>query len=236
MKKLLQTLLSPLVLGTLGLLALSALVWWAGPLLAFGETRPFDSVWVRLAIVLVLWALWIGLQVWKLRQRRRTNAALLQGLGAGPSASDKEAQVLATRFNEAVQRLKASKGQGLFGGGQYLYELPWYVFVGAPGSGKTTALMNAGLQFLLGEGKDGKGSVQGVGGTRNCEWWFTQDAVLIDTAGRYATQESDKDVDASAWDNFLALLKRTRPRQPINGVLLTVNIQDLLQQGATERQ
>ena len=117
-----------------------------------------------------------------------------------------------------------------------MYELPWYVFVGAPGSGKTTALMNAGLQFLLNDAAGGKASVQGVGGTRNCEWWFTQDAVLIDTAGRYATQESDKDVDASAWDNFLALLKKTRPRQPINGVLLTVNIQDLLQQGATERQ
>ncbi len=235
MKKLLQTLLSPLVLGTLGVLALSALVWWVGPLIAIGESRPFEPLWVRLTLVLLMWALWTGLQAWKAHQRRRTNAALLQGLGAGPSAATKEAQVLATRFNEAVQRLKVAKGSKLFGGGQYLYELPWYVFVGAPGSGKTTALMNAGLQFLLGEGKDGKGSVQGVGGTRNCEWWFTQDAVLIDTAGRYATQESDKDVDASAWDNFLALLKKTRPRQPINGVLLTVNVQDLLQQGSTER-
>ncbi len=143
--------------------------------------------------------------------------------------------MLAARFNDAVQRLKASQGKSWFGGGQQLYELPWYIFVGAPGSGKTTALMNAGLQFLLSE-SGAKASVHGVGGTRNCEWWFTSDAVLIDTAGRYATQESDKDVDASAWDSFLALLKRTRPRQPINGVLLTVNIQDLLQQGAAERQ
>ena len=235
MKNFLRKLFSPLVLGILGLLALSALVWWVLPLIAFGESRPFDSVWVRIGILVLIWGLWVAVQAWKTHQRRKTNAALLQGLGAGPSASDKEAQVLAGRFSEAVQRLKAAKGASVFGGGQYIYELPWYVFVGAPGSGKTTALMNAGLQFLLGDGKDGKGSVQGVGGTRNCEWWFTQDAVLIDTAGRYATQESDKDVDASAWDNFLALLKRTRPRQPINGVLLTVNIQDLLQQGAPER-
>src|SRR5205085_2778781 len=102
----------------------------------------------------------------------------------------------------------------------------------APGSGKTTALLNAGLQFVLDETG---GAVKGVGGTRNCDWWFTRDAVLIDTAGRYALQESDKDVDAAAWDNFLSLLRRTRPRRPINGVLLTVNVQDLLQQGATER-
>ncbi len=236
MKRFLQWLSSPAVIGTIGLLALSAIVWWVGPLIAIGSARPLDPLWVRIAVLLVLWLLWIGRLAWKAWKRRQTNAALLAGLAAGPSASTKEAQVLAQRFNDAVARLKASGGKGWFGSssGQFVYELPWYIFIGAPGSGKTTALMNAGLQFLLGDGA--KGAVQGVGGTRNCEWWFTQDAVLIDTAGRYATQESDRDVDASAWDNFLALLKKTRPRQPINGVLLTVNIQDLLQQGTTERQ
>ncbi len=235
MKRFLQWLLSPVVLGTIGLLALSAIVWWVGPLVAIGSARPLGALGVRIAVLVVLWGLWLASLAWKSWKRRKTNAALLAGMAAGPSAATKEAQVLGQRFNEAVQRLKASGAKSWSGGGQYLYELPWYIFVGAPGSGKTTALMNAGLQFLLGDG--GKSaSVQGVGGTRNCDWWFTRDAVLIDTAGRYATQESDRDVDASAWDNFLALLKSTRPRQPINGVLLTVNIQDLLQQGPSERQ
>lgn len=233
MKGLLSRLLSPLVVAVLGLLALSALIWFLGPLIAIGESRPFEPVWLRVTLLVLLWGIWLAIVLWRAWRRRRTNAVLLQGLAAGPSASDKEAQLLAKRFDEAVSRLKAARGRRWWGGGQYLYELPWYVFVGAPGSGKTTALMNAGLQFLLGDGA--KAKVQGVGGTRNCEWWFTQDAVLIDTAGRYATQESDQDVDASAWDNFLALLKRTRPRQAINGVLLTVNVQDLLQQGPTER-
>ncbi|MDP3084326.1 MAG: type VI secretion system membrane subunit TssM [Rubrivivax sp.] len=237
MKRFLRWMLSPVVIGTLGLLALSALIWWIGPLIGIAGAHPLDPLWVRITLLVLIWVGWIARLAWVAWRRRRTNAALLAGMAGGPTASDKEAQVLAQRFNEAVQRLKAggAGNRSLLGGGQYLYELPWYIFVGAPGSGKTTALMNAGLQFLLGEGA-GKGSVQGVGGTRNCEWWFTQDAVLIDTAGRYATQESDRDVDASAWDNFLALLKRTRPRQPLNGVLLTVNVQDLLQQGVTERQ
>ncbi|MBX3600490.1 MAG: type VI secretion system membrane subunit TssM [Rubrivivax sp.] len=233
MKGLLSRLLSPLVVALLGLLALSALIWFLGPLIAVGESRPLEPFWLRVTLLVLLWGVWLGIVGWRAWRRRRTNAVLLQGLAAGPSASDKEAQLLSQRFDEAVSRLKAARGRKWWGGGQYLYELPWYVFVGAPGSGKTTALMNAGLQFLLGDGA--KAKVQGVGGTRNCEWWFTQDAVLIDTAGRYATQESDQDVDASAWDNFLALLKRTRPRQPINGVLLTVNVQDLLQQGPAER-
>ncbi len=238
MKRFLQWLLSPAVIGTLALLALSAVVWWIGPLVAIGSARPLGGLWARVGLLGAVVGDLDRRLAWVAWKRRKTNAALLAGLGAGPSASSKEAQVLAQRFNDAVQRLKASGARSWTGGGQFLYELPWYVFVGAPGSGKTTALMNAGLQFLLGDAANGGkgGSVQGVGGTRNCDWWFTKDAVLIDTAGRYATQESDRDVDASAWDNFLALLKKTRPRQPINGVLLTVNIQDLLQQGATERQ
>ena len=229
----------PLLLAVFGLLALSAVVWWLGPLLPWGDGQPLQPLWPRVLLLALLWGGWAAWQAYRAWRRRRTNTALLQSLSGGPSATEKEAQVLAQRFSEAVQKLKARGGRswlgGLMGTDQQLYELPWYVFVGAPGSGKTTALMNAGLQFLL-QSADGKASVQGVGGTRNCEWWFTQDAVLIDTAGRYATQESDRDVDASAWDHFLALLKKTRPRQPINGVLLTVNVQDLLQQGSTERQ
>lgn len=234
MKRILNWLLSPVVIGTAGVLALSALIWWVGPLLAVADVRPLDGTWARIGLLLLLWGAWIGQLAYRAWRRRRLNSALVQGIAQGPSASQREAQMLAQRFEEAVSRLRGGARRSLLRPGAYLYELPWYVFVGAPGSGKTTALMNAGLQFLLGDGKSGA-SVAGVGGTRNCDWWFTRDAVLIDTAGRYATQESDAEVDRSAWDSFLSLLKRTRPRQPINGVLLTISVQDLLQQGATER-
>jgi type VI secretion system protein ImpL len=157
-------------------------------------------------------------------------------MAKGPSAADREVQTLGKRFAEAIDMLKQAPGakSGLLSGGGYLYELPWYIFIGAPGSGKTTALLNAGLTFPLAE-KMGAGAVRGVGGTRNCDWWFTDEAVLVDTAGRYTTQESDRSADAAAWDGFLALLRKARPRRPINGVLLTVNVQDLLQQNPSER-
>ena len=229
MKKLLSLLVHPVTLGVLGLLALSALVWWAGPLVAFGESRPLDSTLSRVAVLAVLWLLGASRLAWALLKRRRANAALLKGMGAGPSAVAKEEAVLQERFEQALQLLRKAPGSkaGVLQGGASLYELPWYVFVGAPGSGKTTALLNAGLNFPLAD-KLGQASVRGVGGTRNCEWWFTNEAVLVDTAGRYATQDSDKDTDAAAWGTFLDLLRKARPRRPINGVLLTVSVQDLL--------
>lgn len=234
MNRFVSKLLSPVVLGTLAVLVLSALIWWVGPLIGIGQSHPLDATWVRVLVLALLWLGWIGRLAWRAWRRRRINAALIQGMSGGASAGDREAQVLAERFAQAMTRLKGASGRSLLQPGAYLYELPWYVFVGAPGSGKTTALMNAGLQFLLGDGKQGA-ELRGVGGTRNCDWWFTREAVLIDTAGRYTLQESDSQVDAQAWDSFLALLKKSRPRQPINGVLLTVNVQDLLQQGAPER-
>ena len=94
----------------------------------------------------------------------------------------------------------------------YLYEQPWYAIIGPPGAGKTTALLNAGLKFPL-AAEMGQAAVAGVGGTRMCDWWFTEDAVLIDTAGRYTTQDSDAAVDKAGWDAFLDLLQ-AHPRPP----------------------
>ena len=70
--------------------------------------------------------------------------------------------------------------------------------------------------------------VAGFGGTRMCDWWFTDNAVMIDTAGRYTTQE-DSAVDKAGWDAFLSLLKRTRSRQPLNGLIVVFALQDSAQ-------
>src|SRR5690606_36636947 len=96
------------------------------------------------------------------------------------------------------------------------------------------ALLNAGLQFPL-AAEMGQGAVAGVGGTRLCDWWFTDNAVLIDTAGRYTTQDSDASVDKAGWDSFLDLLRRTRPRNPLNGVIVAISDADIAAAPRDER-
>ncbi|TJV46538.1 MAG: type VI secretion system membrane subunit TssM, partial [Mesorhizobium sp.] len=118
--------------------------------------------------------------------------------------------------------LKRSSGRRNF-----LYEVPWYVVIGPPGAGKTTALVNSGLNFPL-AGSGHAQPVAGVGGTRSCDWWFTDQAVLIDTAGRYTTQDSNAQSDKKSWLAFLSLLKGYRTRQPINGVILAISLADLI--------
>jgi type VI secretion system protein ImpL len=126
-------------------------------------------------------------------------------------------------MKDALATLKKAGG----GKGDHLYDLPWYLLIGPPGAGKTTALVNSGLKFPLSRGAT-PAAVAGVGGTRYCDWWFTEDAVLIDTAGRYTTQDSDAKADQQSWFAFLDLLKKNRSRQPINGVLVAISLEDLM--------
>ncbi|WP_293807846.1 type VI secretion system membrane subunit TssM [uncultured Bosea sp.] len=205
----------------IGALALAALIWFGGPFVAFGEVRPFESFWVRLAVAVLLLVgafVWIGLIVIR---RRKATAALTEALEKEESTGDGAA--LSSAMKDALATLKSARGKG----GDYLYDLPWYVIIGPPGAGKTTALVNSGLKFPLARGAT-PAAVAGSGGTRYCDWWFAEDAVLIDTAGRYTTQDTDTKAEKSSWFAFLDLLKTNRPRQPINGVLVAISVEDLL--------
>lgn len=206
--------LSPLrwVATLVGVQFLCVIVWLLGPL-----AGPLEPAAVRAVLVMALILAWaagnLGLDL--LRSRRE--GALMRGI-----ATADEASAVGRRLAEALAAMRARKG----GRRASVYEQPWYAIIGPPGAGKTTALLNAGLRFPLAEAM-GQGAVAGVGGTRLCDWWFTDRAVLIDTAGRYTTQDSSRDVDKAGWETFLALLRRTRPRQPLNGVIVAIALDDL---------
>jgi type VI secretion system protein ImpL len=247
MKKFFSWMLHPVLWTIVGIIGLALLIWFAGPLLAFADYHPLESVTARLILFALLIALWFGKRTYRALRNKAASHKFFEALHKSPVGPDQGANQAASevkgRFDNALGVLrdaqfggKPTAMQKLMGKGrrQYVYQLPWYMFIGAPGSGKTTALLNAGLQFPLAE-KMGNDPVKGVGGTRNCDWWFTDDAVLIDTAGRYTTQDSDKNSDAKEWGEFLGLIKKFRPRQPVNGVLVTISVSDLLHPNSAER-
>ncbi len=205
----------------LGLLAFAAIIWFAGPLIGFGEVRPLGGFWTRFLIIFFVFALVVGIYGFRYWKRRKAEKALEAALSESVE-DDGDGELLAERMSEAISTLKKSSGKGA-----YLYDLPWYIIVGPPGAGKTTALVNSGLKFPLSEGASAA-AIAGVGGTRYCDWWFTEDAVLIDTAGRYTTQDSDEESDKKSWISFLTLLKTHRTKQPINGVIVAISLEDIM--------
>lgn len=245
MKKLKAFFTHPVTISLLGVIILSLLIWFGGPYIKFGEDNvaPLGGSTARLIAIMVILLLW-GLNNLRLQARnRKQNRELVEDIQdsqqesgqdyASSQASD-EVQQIQQRFIDALHTLRKRRFRGRANKTRALYELPWYIIVGPPGSGKTTALVNSGLDFPLAE-QFGRGALQGIGGTRHCDWWFTNDAVLVDTAGRYTTQDSHRVVDSSAWEGFLNLLKKHRRRRPINGVIVSISVQDLLTQTEEER-
>src|SRR5215475_3991889 len=209
----------------LGFLLIVVFIWFAGPYFGFGQYRPLESATARLIAIAAIVGLWLAVRLMKRLRAFRASDKLLAAVAAQrqpAAAPSPEAVKLRERFEEATATLKQGRRSG-----HSLYDLPWYVIIGAPGSGKTTALLNSGLKFPLAQ-RVGKGALRGVGGTRNCDWWFTDEAVFLDTAGRYTTQDSDATSDVAGWQEFLALLLKYRKRRPLNGVILTISAHDLM--------
>ena len=239
MKTFMALLKSGWFIALIGVILLSILVWVGGPYLGIGDTQPLASAVTRLLMILLIivaWAAWLQILQLRARSRTRQMSADIAGQATqSPAASERdergsaERAQLQARFQEAIDTLRKSRR-----GGGNLYTLPWYVVIGPPGSGKSTLLQNSGLHFPLSD-RFGKEALRGIGGTRNCDWWFTDEAVFLDTAGRYTTQDSDQAADASAWVEFLNLLRRYRKRRPINGVLIAVSMSDLLMLDDTDR-
>lgn len=213
---------NPKLASALGFLILIALIWFVGPYLGLKSAES------RFAWIFGVMLLWVVLLMVGTLVARRAGALLERVLkrdadDAVMSASpDKRAEVtlLRQRLLAAIDTLKRSR-LGKARGKAVLYELPWYMIIGHPAAGKSSAIQHSGLTFPFGE----KAVVQGVGGTRNCDWFFSTDGVLLDTAGRYATQREDR----PEWLAFLRLLKKHRPRAPVNGILVAVSFPELAQ-------
>ena len=217
MARLWQFLTDRRVLAVIGIGVLAAL-------LLLGTTSlDVALIWAALLGLLVLGAgglAWL-IRAW-LRKRaasRLGDAILTGGDGDGKAqAARNDAAVLRKGMLEAINTIKTSK-LGLTRGAAALYELPWYMIIGNPAAGKSSAVKHSGLTFPI----PGNKAVQGVGGTRNCDWFFTTDGILLDTAGRYSVFEGDR----TEWFSFLDLLRRHRPRAPINGILIAVSVAEL---------
>lgn len=237
MKTLLSFIKQRWFISLLGVLASGLFIWFLGPLFAVPDFEPLVPETHRLSLIGAIIVLWLIIRVWSFYKAKNQNnqvLAALPVLSVDEQATQDELQMLKERLQEALGVLKKTFSGG-FSGQQFLYQLPWYIIIGPPGAGKTTLLKNSDLKFPLSD-RFGKAAIRGVGGTRNCDWWFAEEAALLDTAGRYTTQDSNKKVDQAAWRGFLDLLKKYRSRRPINGVIIAVSLSDLLEQNKAEQQ
>lgn len=219
------------------------LIWSGGFvvmfLVAWMVAGAFFPAFLLILILLSALGLFHGLTWWVHRleshKGRELEAGLLRGVtseGAGLDESAEEADVrkrLEARWQQVYESLSER--------GYDYYSFPWYLIIGSAQSGKTTSIQKSDQEFPIGDKP-----VTDYGGTRGCNWFFTNQAILIDTAGRYVEHLASQDGgsamlsrDEEEWNTFLDLLRRMRSRSPINGVVLTIKLEDILEDDPEER-
>jgi len=191
---------------------------------------PLRVLWIIFVglglVALLLFLYWRFLKWLKQRKAAPMESGVIQNTAATPQGVSQAAHLarlddLRNKFEEGIAKFHAA--------GKSLYNFPWYMIVGEPGSGKTEAIRHCNVGFPPGL----QDQFQGAGGTLNMNWWFTDHAVVLDTAGRLMFDEVETG-GSTEWKEFLKLLKKNRPRCPINGVFLVVPADSLIKDTADE--
>ncbi len=195
--------------------------------LLIGDPRVFLFIGIGLAL---LAGIFFGYR-WLLKKRQaRKSKPFEDQIANSGGATPREVSDPSRRAQMDSLRKKFDEGLRVYRQrGKDLYSVPWYVVIGEPASGKSAAIRNSGVGFPPGL----HGEMQGVGGTINMDWFFTNDAVILDTAGRLAFEEVDT-AKTSEWKEFLRLLRIARPRCPINGMLIFIPVDSLKNDTADE--
>lgn len=130
-------------------------------------------------------------------------------------------------FTDALAALQATELVQQYGYKEFMYALPWILVLGANSTGKTSLLRHSRLHFSLSK----LNSVLNAENNIHCEatetinWWFADKAIFIDSAGKYVSDEQSH----NEWLLLLDLLNKYRHRKPLDGILLTIDLNDILE-------
>ena len=215
MKNLLVAIISEGLFSLVALLVISAIVWFGGEY--FGYPIP-----VRIVVIVAILGTWLILylvqRVMAVRRAMRIEAMLrAQASSSGAVTQLNPIDTMVHQFRVGVRALRDTRP-----GRSAVQTMPWFLVMGHPGSGKTAAVRESGLNFpFVGLGHRASAS---AGPTRALDWWYAERAVFLDTSGAYVA-------DAARHKEWLALLGQLRGTgrtTPVDGVVLVVSIASLL--------
>ena len=212
---------SRIAVGLVLFALLALLVWYAGPKVAIDGSEPLASQTSRLIAIAVLGVVFLALEAfrrWRLNRLNRRILSNLEGLEgpAGPAGGVGRVRESYALLCEALR----TRGGVRLRNRRHLYEQPWYLVLGEPGSGRFGALANSGMDFVLDAAGlvRAPGSIPGRGG--ECGWWVSDDAVFVVAPAEFVTEPGP--TQAAEWNDLLDCLRSARRRYPLNGIILAV--------------
>lgn len=201
-------------------IVLLVLIWWKGPAWRlYGEhwLKPLANRWLATAVWGLLALVWLTVRVVKRLQQIESQQKQQRQEEQDPlTVAVNRQQRYLDRWLLRLQRHLDSR--------RYLWELPWYVVTGLAGSGKT-ALLREGFPADVIYTPD---AVRGVEQRAYITPYVGRQAVVFDIDGALTEQDDSDILHRRLREHWLNWLVQKRTRQPLNGLILTLDLPDLL--------
>lgn len=183
-----------------------ALAWVGAAYFYSGSTADilhYGLLWTAIGLIVVLVSI-IGSKLvgwWRIRRARSAAQPKTPAKPSTPVDPDEEALIaLIAEANSALAKSPAFADKR---GAPPLTTLPWYLLVGPEGTGKTSTMINSGLEPILLAGQVA-GSVPIVP-TRLCNLWMAKGAIFAEFGGRVFGGEIGR------WSQLLRILRGSAP-------------------------
>lgn len=122
-------------------------------------------------------------------------------------------------FSYEIANVQAQVVRAFPGSPEGSYVIPWYLVLGDPGSGRSTALHAMNLSWQGGDGPLQIGLPQQL-----CTYWMPKEAVFIEPEATVLGPRRNPELLKQLCSELL----RSRPREPIDGVILLINIAEFI--------
>ncbi|WP_424405440.1 type VI secretion system membrane subunit TssM [Pasteurella sp. PK-2025] len=217
--------LSAPILMILFWIAMIVWVWWQGETYSINGYKPLATAinrWLCTAILIIIGISWI---TWKISQRLKKLELRQQEDKQHANNPIKEELDAQRHYLEHW----ALKLQRYLNTSQYQHVLPWYLMLGTENSGKSSLLKESGgFVQLYQDDEDDLAKYKNV----EISIFNNEKAVVIVPNGNLVSQhieiEGKRKLYPKLWKNLLEWMTVQRNRQPLNGVILSIDIYQLL--------
>jgi len=203
-------------------------VWWKGPAWTLFDEhwlKPLANRWLATAAWGLIALAWLTVRVIKRLQHLEKQQRTQREEGQDPLGMELNAQQrYLDRWLLRLQRHLDNR--------RYLWQLPWYMVLGPSGSGKTSLLREGYPADIIYTPEAVRGAEQHVYITPH----VGKQAVVFDTDGIFFEQVDANILHRRLWEHALGWLVQKRARQPLNGVILTLDFPDLLTADKSRRE
>jgi type VI secretion system protein ImpL len=191
----------------------STLIWLIGPHLKFGHHAPLQSAGRRLFVIALLYTAMLAKYL--LNRRKQSDSAVSidkrtveQIFSAPPTRRQQIVNFIEKLFTPSNAQIKLNK-------------LPWFLVIGPAGSGKSALMNNSQISYIP-KSRVAQESLDDIANHGACEWWLTQDTVLLDGPKNYLTSAPD-----NTWQPLFT--RKWRGKNTLSGVIVTLPLSELIE-------